>query len=211
MPFRDIYIFEHLEADQLKRLEEISRTKRFRKGDTIFFEGDKAEKLIILTDGVLKVYKTDPRGNEIILSYFYPTSLIAELTNLEHIAYPASAVFETDGETISIDYKIFEKEFLKNPEISFSIIKSLTKKLRALDKVISRNLTMDATSRVAKFIFENEHLFAQLKQNKIAAILNITPETMSRVMKKLKEEGIIDYAGKKLTVIDRDRLDDSFE
>ncbi|MBE9504999.1 MAG: Crp/Fnr family transcriptional regulator [Proteobacteria bacterium] len=211
MPFRDIYIFEHLDTGQLKRLKEISHVKEYKKGDTIFFEGDQPEKLIILTDGILKVYKTDPRGNEIILSYFYPTALIAELANLEHIAYPASAVFETDGKAISIDYKIFEKEFLKNPDISFSIIKSLTKKLRTLDNVISQNLTMDSTSRVAKFIYESEHLFAQLKQNKIAAILNITPETMSRVMKKLKGEGVIDYAGKKLTVMDREGLKDCFE
>lgn len=211
MPFKDIYIFEHLETDQLKRLKEISHIKGYKKGDTVFFEGDKPEKLIILIDGVLKVYKTDPRGNEIILSYFYPTSLIAELANLEHIAYPATAVFETDGKALSVDYKIFEKEFLKNPEISFSIIRSLTKKLMRLDKVISQNLTMDSTSRVAKFISENEHLFAQLKQNKIAAILNITPETMSRVMKRLKEEGLIDYTGKKLTVIDREGLKECFD
>ena len=211
MDFRGIYIFENLDDRQIERLQMISQTKKYKKGETVFFEGDKTEKLNILTDGILKVFKSDPRGNEVILSYFYPISLIAELANLEHIVYPASAIFETDGQIISIDYDTFEREFLKNPDISFSIIKSLAKKLRTLDKVISQNLTMDSTSRVAKFIYENGALFDQLKQNKIAAVLNITPETMSRVMKKIKGLKLIGYEGKKLEILDRDGLRDLYE
>lgn len=211
MNFRSIYIFENLDDRQIARLEEISQIRTYKKGEIIFFEGDKAEKLIVLTDGILKVYKSDPRGNDVILHYFYPISLIAELANLEHIAYPASATFETDSQVIAIDYEAFEKEFLKNPDISFSIIKSLAKKLRNLDNVISQNLTMDSTARVAKFIYENEALFEQLRQNKIAAILNITPETMSRVMKKFKGLKIISYEGKQLEVLDREGLKDLYE
>ena len=126
MPFQDIYIFENLDKKQINRLKEISQTRDYNKGETIFFEGDEPEKLIILIDGILKVFKSDPKGNEIILSYFYPTSLIAELANLDHIPYPASAVFETDGKAITVNYQIFEKEFLRNPDISFSIIKSVS-------------------------------------------------------------------------------------
>ena len=211
MNFRNIYIFENLDNGDIERLKKMSRVKQYRKGEIIFFEGDKPENLIILIDGILKVYKSDPKGNEIILHYFYPIALIAELANLEHIAYPASAVFETEGKVIAIDYEVFEREFLKNPNISFSIIKSLTKKLRTLDNVISQNLTMDSTARVAKFICENKRLFAQLKQNKIAAILNITPETMSRCMKKFKELDMISYEEKRLKIIDGEGLKELYQ
>jgi len=209
--FRGMYFFENLTEKQIERLGQISVSKKYKKGNILFFQGDEAVGLHILTEGALKVYKTDLKGNEIVMNYFYPVNLIAELASLDHITYPATAIFETDGAVITVDYKIFEEEFLKNPDISFSIIKSLTKKLRFLDSVISQNLTMDSTGRVAKFIYENEPLFLQLKQNKIASILNITPETMSRVLRKFKSCNIIDIKGRKVTVTDREALRDYWE
>jgi CRP/FNR family transcriptional regulator len=67
---------------------------------------------------------------------------------------------------------------------------------------------MDSTARVAKFIYENGELFLKLKQNKVAALLNIAPETMSRTMRKFKEKGIVNL---KDGVMDRDKLKALFD
>ena len=70
---------------------------------------------------------------------------------------------------------------------------------------------MDSTGRVAKFIYENEDLFSQLKQNKVAAILNITPETLSRVVRKFKEAKIIEIRDNKFILTEREKLKEFFE
>jgi len=210
MNLKDIYLFENLSEKQTSRLEQLSLKKEYKKDNILFFEGDEPKSLHILTEGVLRVYKSDFKGNEVVLKYFYPVSLIAELAHLDHIPYPATAAFETDGRVVSINFKAFEDEFLKNPDVLLSMVKSLTKKLRNLEAVISQSLTMDSTSRVAKFIFENEDLFLQLKQNKVASILNITPETMSRVVKKFKESGVLESSGRKFRILDREKLEEFF-
>lgn len=210
MDFKDIYLFENLNDQQILRLKQLSSVKEFKKDNMLFFEGDIPKNLYILTEGVLRVFKSDFKGNEVVLKYFRPVSLIAELAHLDHIPYPASAVFEEDGKVLVVNFKIFEQEFFKNHNVLLSIIKSLTKKLKGLEEVISRGLTMDSTSRVAKFIHENENLFLELKQNKISGILNITPETMSRVLKKFKDNGIIVFRDRKFRVIDKKKLEDFF-
>ncbi len=210
MNLKDFYLFENLGKAHLKRLTEISSEKSYKKGQLLFLEGEETKNLHILSEGVLKVFKTDPKGNEIVMNHFHPVSLIAELANLEHIAYPASASFETDAKVLVIDYAAFEQEFLKDPDISFSIIKSLAKKLRVLNKVISHGLTMTSAGKVARFIYDNEKLFLELKQHKIASILNITPETMSRVMRRLRAGSAIDKPGAKFRVIDREKLKEFF-
>lgn len=207
---KSIYLFKNLNRSNITRLEQISTVKGYKKEQFLFFEGDRAESLFILIDGIVKIYKSDTKGNEVVLNHFRPIALIAELANLEHIDYPASAVFETEGKVLAIDYNLFEAEFLRNPDISFLIIKSLTRKLRTLDKIISQNLTMDSTSKVAKFIYENEDHFMELKHNKIASILNITPETMSRVMRRLKESKAVGRRDSKNRVIDREVLKEFF-
>ena len=124
---RSFYFFRHLSDEKLARLDEISTIEKYKKGSIIFFEGEKAKSLIILIDGILQVYKTDQKGNKVILHHFFPVDMIAEIVNLEHMCYPASAEFETDGKALIINYKAFEQEFLKEPEVSFALIKSLSK------------------------------------------------------------------------------------
>ena len=66
-------------------------------------------------------------------------------------------------EGMAVDYKPLETELLKNAVISFLLIKTLTRILVVPDNIISRNLTMNSTSKVSRFIYENEDHFMQLK------------------------------------------------
>ena len=165
--------------------------KRYKKNNILFFEGDKPQQLFLLLDGIVKVYKVDTKGSEIILHFFQPQTLIAETAHMQHITYPATAMCETDCKILEIDYEKFEQNFLRNPNISMKIIYSLSQKIKTLQSVIDSNLTMNTFSRTCKFLYENEHLLHTLSQRKIAAILNITPETLSRNISILKKEKIV--------------------
>ncbi|WP_457639796.1 Crp/Fnr family transcriptional regulator [Persephonella sp.] len=202
---REIYLFRHLNDQQLKKLQEISFIKEFKRGELLFYEGEEPRYLYILLDGTIRVYKTDLKGNEITLHYFHPVNMIAEVANFEDFPYPATAEFESDGKVLAIDYSRFRNEFLNDPEVAFNVIKSLAYKIRILNDIIVQNLMMDAVSRVAKFIDEHEDLFRQLKHNKVASLLNITPETFSRILKKFKDQKIIEKKGKEL-IINKDKL-----
>ncbi len=202
---KDIYLFRHLSENQLKKLQTISFIKDFRRGELLFYEGEEPKYLYILVEGAIRVYKTDFKGNEITLHYFHPINMIAEVANFEDFPYPATAEFETDGKVVAIDFDRFKNEFLKDPEVSFNVIKSLAYKIKILNDIIVQNMMMDAVSRVAKFIDEHEDLFKELKHNKIASLLNITPETFSRILKKFKDQGIIQKKGKDI-YINREKL-----
>ncbi len=204
---RNFYLFRHLSDEKFARLEEISKIVDYKKGAILFFEGDEAKSLIVLIDGVLQVYKTDQKGNKVILHHFFPMDVIAEIVNFEHMKYPASAEFETDGKALVIDYDAFEKEFLKDPEVSFAFIKSLSKKIKYLENVIATNLMMNSTARVAKFICEHEQEMGRLKKSYIAADLNMTPETLSRILKKLATLGLIEKQKDVISVLDREGLE----
>ena len=205
------YLFDNLPQKKLQRLKEISRVQEYHKGEIAFFEGDKSKDLMLLTQGILQIYKSDPKGNKIVLHVFYPYSLIAEIVNFEKMPYPATGEFLTDGKAILIDYEKFEKEFLKDPEVSFIIIKSLTNKIRYLEHVITNDLVLSSTARVAKFIYEHEKEFLDLKKNEIAELLNITPETLSRILTKFKKLGILEKDRSSYIVKNKEALLTFFE
>jgi CRP/FNR family transcriptional regulator, dissimilatory nitrate respiration regulator len=202
----NIELFQELSRVENNRLYEISSIKEYNKGNILFYEGDHPIKLRLLLDGIVKVYKVDPKGNEVLLHFFQPQTLIAETAHMQKINYPATAVCETDCTLLEIDYELFEKEFLRNPDISFKIIQSLSNKVRVLQNIITTNLTMDTFSGVCKFIYENEKHIQELTHRKIAAILNITPETLSRNLAILKKDGVIAVNKRKIQILNKEFL-----
>jgi CRP/FNR family transcriptional regulator len=208
---RSIGFFENLSDEDLQKLATISRKRRFSKSEVLFYEKDEARFLTLLTEGVLKVYKTDPKNNEIVLHHFTPGSLIAEMAVFENIPYPASAAFETDGSVIEIDFVKFKEEFMCHPDIAFGFFKSLTQKIKHLEGVIALNIVLDSTARLAKYICEHEEGLS-MKHTQLAQILHMTPETLSRLFKKFYKLGFIEKDEKgKYTIKDREALSILFE
>ncbi|ACD66106.1 MAG TPA: Crp/Fnr family transcriptional regulator [Sulfurihydrogenibium sp.] len=203
---KNAYLFSQLSEETLRKLASISRVKEYEPGQVLFFEGEKAENLYILLEGKLKVYKTTFKGIEVFINQFGPVTLIGEMANFEKVPYPATAEFITEGKVLIINFRTFEEEFLKNPEILVSIIKSLSNKIRMLNKFIDSTVVLSADARVAKLILESPEIFEVLKHNQIASFLNITPETLSRVISRLKQKGIIFIDGRKIIIKDRDKL-----
>ncbi len=204
---QEIPFFNSLSEESLKRLEQISYFKDFAADELLFYEGDAPDKLHILVDGVLRLYKTNPKGQEIYIHQFVPVAMVGELANFEKMRFPASARFVTSGTVLKIDYGALENIFFRNPEICMEIIKSLSAKLKVLANVIHQEMILTSEAKVAKFIYEHRELFETVKNNQIAAILNVSPETLSRTLAKLKRNGIISIdKSHAITIRDSDGL-----
>jgi len=207
---KNISFFGSLDEKSLKLLASISRKREFKKGEVLFYEKETPQYLTLLTEGILKVYKTDLKNNEIILHRFKPVSLVAEMAVFEEMDYPASAQFESDGCVIEIDLDKFKEEFLTNPQISFYFFKSLSRKIQTLERVISLNIVLDSTARVAKYICENEDALA-MKHTVLAQYLHMTIETLSRIFKKFAKLGFIQKEGACYEIIKKEELAILFE
>lgn len=75
--------FGKLDDENLKRLSSFSRKKDFQKGTILFYEKEQPKCLTFLIKGVLKVYKTDLKNNEVIMHRFQAVSLVAEMPVLD--------------------------------------------------------------------------------------------------------------------------------
>ncbi len=188
---KSIPAFSKLKDKELLFLKNISHIKILKNNEILFYEGAESLKLHIVIKGIIEVFKTDTKGKEIVLKQFTPYSFIAEVSNYAHINFPASSKSIGDSLVLIIDYKKFEEKILYYPSVAPFILKSIVNKVMALEKIISDNLTMNATQRVAKFIYENETYLSTNKHHEIANILNITPVTLSRILRKFKKNQII--------------------
>jgi len=201
---KKIEIFSNIDEENLNQIADITTIKKLSRDQILFYEGDSPDNFYGLVDGSLKLYKTGIKANEIVLHYFTSATLVAEMATLENIKFPATSVATKDDTLIVI---INKEKFLSmlqnNSAFSFSIVKSLTKKIKSLEVAINRNLIFDATSKVCSLLQEKPTIFKEQKNIQIANILNMAPETLSRVVTKLKKIEILD-SDKEL--IDKDKL-----
>jgi len=210
MEINSIELFKILSKHELMHIAQFTKIFHKNKNDTIFLEGEKPDYLHILLDGTAKVYRVDNKGNELLLHNFKAQSLIAELANFENMCFPASCKMTTDGYVAKIRFQNFQELMQRNPLLSVDVISSLTKKMKFLDTVIQKNLLLTSQAKIANFIYENEDVFVAQKQHQVASMLFITPETLSRNLKKFKECGILENNKNKFTVIDREKLKEFF-
>jgi len=205
------YFFNNLSELDIRELERISKKVSYTKGSILFYEKEPATSLILLIEGVIKIYKTDLKNNEVIMRRFRAPSLIAEMATFEEIPFPASASFDTDGTVIIIDFQHFKEQFMEKPGVSSSIIKSLSKKIKNLEEVIDLNIVLDTTARLAKYLYEHEEILDELKNYQIAEDLHMTPETLSRTLKKFSILGLLEKGGKGYTLTNVEGLRVLFE
>jgi CRP/FNR family transcriptional regulator len=123
----------------------------------------------------------------------------------EGIRYPASAVFDSDGTILEIDFIKFKEYFLSDSKISMMLFKSLTKKIKILEDIISLNIVLDSTARLAKYICENDDALT-IKHNQLAKYLHMTPETLSRTFKKFARLGFIQKKNCSYVIVDKEAL-----
>ena len=203
----DFQFFNFLKEKDLNRLKEISVKKYFNKGEILFYKGEEAKYLHLLIKGIVKLYTYDHKDNEVIIHNLVSPSLVAEIVNYEEMKFPANCSFETNAEVLLIDYEKFKEEFLLKPEISIFFIKSLTRKIKALESFINYNISSNSIEKIAKFLIDNETILINLKQVKIAEILNITPETFSRKLAELKKDGVIQNEKGYIKILNHKKLE----
>ena len=201
---KDIYLFKNLCDETLNKIAEFTSPVKLLKDNILFYEGDESKYLYLLTNGIVKLYKTASNDKEIVMKYFHPNELIAEVANFDNIPYPASAQAFTDSEVLKIDFEKLKEVIYSDPELSFVIQASLIKKIRNLEKLVFLHVVLDSKERIAKYLCEYTEDFFNTKNIIVAEILNISPETLSRMLRVFKNEGLIDSKAK---TVDKKRLE----
>jgi CRP/FNR family transcriptional regulator len=186
---RKVDMFSTLQEDELEALEKISRLYEYKENSTLFLEGEMSDSLMILVEGIVSIFKHDTKGNEIVIGYFKPYALLAEPATLRHTPLPSTAAFKTDGAVLKISIEPFEKLLMTDASISYAVIQSLLEKIDLLQQNIHFNIASSAIEKIMQFYEKSPALSLDLKQYEIASLLGMTPETFSRNVMKLLQEG----------------------
>ncbi len=191
---REVPLFSELSQEQIKEITSISLVKKYTKNQTIFSPFQKGEYFFILKRGKVKVYKTS-RGKEQIIRIFDKPTMFGEAASFTGKNFPAWAEAIEDSEVILIPRRDFLSLIKRDPEIGMKLMSVMAQRLVYLTNVIESLSLKNALSKISSYILrksEEEGQEVEFSTNLAAMELGLTKETVSRMLSKLKEMGIIE-------------------
>ncbi len=205
---RKISLFFNIEDKLLKEISSFCLVKKYQKNEIIFYENEKERYFYAIIYGNILMYDVDLKGNIIPKNQFGCSDIFGLIAQIQNKPFCLSAKSESESEIIKIDYEKF-KNYISTPPFSDRIIKMLSHNI--IEETQFHKLQKyDATSRVIYTLLNFPHKFIRKKKYMLAKELNMSPETLSRILSKLKNEGIICYCEKAIKVLNENKLKDYF-
>ncbi len=204
---KDIALFCGLNDLQLADLQRHTIVKNYTKESILFYEGDDSPYIHVLLEGTVRLYKTSPTGKDIYLHKIEAPSVIAMGPALEKRPFPATCTFAEDGVVGMLALEKFHM-CLESLDCAVAIIATMAKRLKMLEKTLHKETIFSSEAKIADLIYTNASIFERLKNTEIAWVLNMTPETLSRVLTKFKKEKIICIKEHFVTILDENALKD---
>lgn len=214
---RKSLLFSGLNDEHLTEVAAISALRSFAKGESLFAEGEPATGFYLLASGGIKMCKVSPDGREKVLHFVHSGETFAEAAFFGDGRYPAEARGIEKGEALFFPRGAFMGLLERNPQFSLNLIISLSLLLRRFARQIEELSFAEVPERLASYLCEligrksttfqgKTYLDLEMKKGELASRLGTVSETLSRTLRKLKEEGIIEVEGSRVIVYDLTRL-----
>lgn len=192
MMLESIEMFAHLTPIQLQQLENIALFRNYTAGEIIFYQGDQSSYFHFLLEGDITLYKSN-ESETFEVHRFHGPSMFAESATLQKIPFPATAEALSSCRILKLQRDPFLKLLQQDTGLSIAIITSLSKKITSLQRLNDQLSAPDSASKIVRLMMDRPDIFTSLKGIEIAKIAGIAPETLSRIMTKLKKENLIQF------------------
>jgi CRP-like cAMP-binding protein len=177
--------------------------RHYRRGATIFNEGDTATALHLVGSGTVRVVKRSPMGREQTLLFADAGETFAEVPAFDHGPYPAGAEAFTDTVIYALPIGDFHRLLRTTPALAERALAILAERNRHLTEIVENLAFRPVIGRVARTLLDDSH--AQT-QTQMAATVGAAREMVNRSLHTLEREGIIGMEGGRITIRDRARL-----
>lgn len=196
-------LFGGLGQGSLEAIARNLRTRRFRRGEVLFHEGDPGDALFIVAAGAVKVVVPSEGGDEAILATLRRGDFFGELALLDGAPRSASAVALEATETLALPRDQFRVLVGSEPAIRDALLAALAGELRRLTAHVAELHFLDLTGRLAARLarLAQEHgmrgpdgsvrLDAPLTQSDLAAMIGATRQSVNKLLGEFVEEGLL--------------------
>src|SRR3954453_18928938 len=210
-------VFETLTPDDLDRVAEVTVTRSFGPGHTIFREGDESDTCYVVSSGHARAIRAHADGRTIALAHFGPGDIFGELAMFDSEKRSATVETLDDVEAVTILGPDMRRLIREHPDLAVKLLISLGRRLRGPNERLPRQSFQTVQSRVAEVLTQlcdqarseqpaDLDLVVTITQADIAKLAGSSRESASRFLAVLERAGLVTQGRGRLTVHDPEAL-----
>jgi CRP/FNR family cyclic AMP-dependent transcriptional regulator len=145
-------LFGTMAPDALERIAARAVRRTYARGAVIFHEDDTGDSLCVVVSGLVKVYRTSPDGDEMVLVTLGPSSVFGELPMVDGGLRSASAAAVEATTVLMVNRAALLEALRESPELADRLLRSLGSMVRRLTDQAADLVFLDLHGRVAKLL-----------------------------------------------------------
>jgi CRP/FNR family cyclic AMP-dependent transcriptional regulator len=209
---KTVPLFSLFSDHQLTRLFPAIQHRSYARHAIMVRAREKTDALYIILSGKAKVVMDDGDGREVTLSTLGPSEFFGEMSLIDDKPRSASVQALEQCEVLSISKSAFMACLSDNLEAALLMLRNVVGRLREADRKIASLALMDVHGRVARLLMDlardsNGVWVVDTGSEEIARMVGASREMVSRVLKEMREDGLISRDKRKILVLDRASMD----
>jgi CRP/FNR family transcriptional regulator len=216
-PGKEHSLFADLPREDLETLSQHKTCIRYKKGQTLFYEGTRPMGLFCINSGKVKVYKISSEGKEQILKLAKPGDFLGYRALISEEFYNSSATVIEEGAMCYIPKSDFLEILQKNPLFFRKMAKRVAHELGLMEQKLVTIAQKSVRERLAATLImlketygmeggESDLIDIALSREDLANIIGTATETVIRLLSDFKSQKLISLQGKKIKVLDHKGL-----
>lgn len=205
---RTVPIFNHLNDEQLAEIMKVVKSKTYVEGQHLYLAGEETMGLFIVHSGKVKLYRLNEQGKEQVVRLLLPGDFTGELSLFLDQAHDVYAEVVQTGQICQISKRDVNDLLVSYPNIALAVLSRLAGRLDEAERNAQQVATETAEARLVNFLKRlithdkrPYQLTLPMSRKDLAAHLGTTPETISRILKRLEKDGKLSAKGHKILMI----------
>ncbi len=192
-------LFAALDDTAIAGLMESMEHSRMERGDVLFREGDRGDRLYVITEGKIKLGRTSPDGRENLLAILGPGEMFGELSLFDPGPRTATATAIAETQLIALGNEQLHAFLAAHPRVAATLLAALARRLRRTNENLADLVFTDVPGRVAKALLDLSSRFGRPADHGVLVAHDLTQEELAQLVGASREtvnKALADFAGR---------------
>lgn len=196
----------------VERVARAATVQQVARGTMLVTEGEPADRFGVVVDGRTRVFHAAADGKVVLLEALGRGESFAAVAALAGGRYPANVDAATPATVAWVTREALFALLDDEPEIARALIADLAERVMGLTGVV-QTLSLDVPARLARYLFQRSLASGEataeglrvplgMQKSELAASLGTVPETLSRALARLRDDGVLEVRGSEVIVLD---------